>query len=60
MENPTGSASSVFFSHGESAGAAGLIGIAGIFNYLHIILAIVAIFLGKGKLAPERATRTLS
>lgn len=47
-------------THGESAGAAGLIGIAGIFNYLYLVLAIVAIFLVKGKLAPERATSTVS
>ena len=47
-------------THGNSAGAAGLIGIAGIFNYLYLVLAIVAIFLVKGKLAPAPARTTVT
>ena len=39
-------------THGASAGAEGLIAVAGIFNYLYMVLAIVAIFLVKGKLTP--------
>ena len=47
-------------THGESAGAAGLIGIAGIFNYLYLALAIVAIFLVKGKLTTDPARTTVA
>jgi hypothetical protein len=35
--------------HGDTAGAGGLISIAGIFNYLYVVLALVAIFLVKGR-----------
>jgi len=42
-------------AHGENAGAAGLLTIAGVFNYLYLVFAIVAIFLVKGKLSPAGA-----
>ena len=46
-------------THGATAGAEGLLSIAALFNYAYLVLAIIAIFLVKGKLAPA-GTRTAS
>jgi membrane protease YdiL (CAAX protease family) len=40
-------------AHGDSAGSAGLISAAGIFNYVYFAVAIVAIFLIRGKVHPK-------
>jgi len=40
--------------HTETAGAAGLLSLAGVFNFVYIAVAILAIFLVKGKVFPDR------
>ncbi|MDF2443766.1 MAG: protease family protein [Subtercola sp.] len=40
-----------------SAGSAGLISVAGIFNYLYIVFAVLAIILVKGKVFGDRSPR---
>ncbi|WP_127792527.1 CPBP family intramembrane glutamic endopeptidase [Agromyces sp. LHK192] len=42
-------------AHGATAGADGLVTIAGLFNYAYIVLAIVAIFLVKGRVKDKAA-----
>jgi membrane protease YdiL (CAAX protease family) len=41
-------------AHGDAAGAEGLISIAGIFNWLYILFALIAIFIVKGRVKDTR------
>ena len=45
-------------AHGVTAGAEGLIAIAGIFNFVYLAVAIVAIFLVRGRITVGSADRT--
>lgn len=45
-------------AHGATAGSDGLIAIAGLFNILYIVFAVVAIFLVRGKVSPAAEART--
>jgi membrane protease YdiL (CAAX protease family) len=46
-------------THGANAGTEGILAVAGVFNYLYLIFAIVAIFLVKGSLAHSDASKDL-
>lgn len=44
-------------AHGTTSGDAGLILVAGLFNYVYIVAALVVIFLVKGKVYEDRSPR---